>query len=99
MTFKELLEMRAEKDGEKPFVYFRDQIVDFATLDRKVNKAANLLQELGVKKGARVCLFLPNCPEFLYLWFGVAKLGEQSGSSHAVVRAFTSSLSLLIYQS
>jgi len=75
MTFKELLEMRAEKDGEKPFVYFRDQIVDFATLDQKVNKAANLLQELGVKKGARVCLFLPNCPEFLYLWFGLAKIG------------------------
>jgi crotonobetaine/carnitine-CoA ligase len=75
MTFRELLEMRAEKDGGKPFVYFKDQIIDFVTLDRKVNKAANLLRDLGVKKGDHVCLFLPNCPEFLYLWFGLSKIG------------------------
>ena len=75
MTFKELLEMRAEKEWEKPFLYFRDQVIDFGTLDRNVNKAANLLKELGVEKEDHVCLFLPNCPEFLYLWFGLAKIG------------------------
>jgi crotonobetaine/carnitine-CoA ligase len=75
MTFQELLEMRVEKDGGNPFVYFRDKVIDFATLDRNVNKAANLLRELRVKKGDHVCLFLPNCPEFLYLWFGLAKIG------------------------
>ena len=47
----EILEMRAEKDGERRFVYFRDQIIDFVTLDRKVNKMANLLRNLGVNKG------------------------------------------------
>jgi hypothetical protein len=46
-----ILEMRAEKDGERRFVYFRDQIIDFVTLDRKVNKMANLLRNLGVNKG------------------------------------------------
>lgn len=75
MTFKELLEMRAEKEWEKPFLYFRDQVINFGTLDRNVNKAANLLKELGVEKEDHVCLFLPNCPEFLYLWFGLAKIG------------------------
>jgi crotonobetaine/carnitine-CoA ligase len=75
MTFKELLESRAERDGEKPFVFFRDVSVDFASLDRNVNKAAHSLRELGVKKGDHVCLLLPNCPEFLYLWFGLAKVG------------------------
>ncbi|MCX5908354.1 MAG: AMP-binding protein, partial [Deltaproteobacteria bacterium] len=33
------------------------------------------LRRLGVKKGDKVCLFLPNCLEFLYLWFGLAKIG------------------------
>lgn len=75
MTFKELLEVRAEKQGSKPFVYFKDSVLDFASLERNVNKAANLLHELGVRKGDHVCLFLPNCLEFLYLWFGLAKLG------------------------
>jgi crotonobetaine/carnitine-CoA ligase len=40
-----------------------------------VNKAANFFRDLGVKKGDHVCLFLPNCPEFLYLWFGLSKIG------------------------
>jgi crotonobetaine/carnitine-CoA ligase len=34
-----------------------------------------MLTELGIRKGDHVCLFLPNCPEFLYLWFGLAKIG------------------------
>ncbi|MDY6851074.1 MAG: ATP-dependent acyl-CoA ligase [Thermodesulfobacteriota bacterium] len=75
MTFKEVLENRADKDGDKPFVYFRDQVVDFATLNRNANKMANSFLDLGIKKGDNVALFLPNCLEFLYSWFGLAKIG------------------------
>lgn len=75
MTFRELLELRAEKDGKRPFLLFRNKIVNFATLDQEVNKAANLFRDLRVKKGDHVCLFLPNFPEFIYLWFGLAKIG------------------------
>jgi crotonobetaine/carnitine-CoA ligase len=75
MTLKELLETRIAKDGQRPFLYFRDQPILFERFDRNVNRAANLFQGLGVGKGDPVCLFLPNCPEFLYLWFGLAKIG------------------------
>ena len=75
MRFKELLDLRAEIDGDKPFLFFKDKMIDFSTLTRKANQAANMLLELGVKKGDHVCLFLPNCPEFLYLWFGLAQVG------------------------
>ncbi|NWG03499.1 MAG: ATP-dependent acyl-CoA ligase [Syntrophaceae bacterium] len=75
MRIKKLLESRAENYGGEPFIYFRDQIINFATLDQNVNKAANLFRELGVKKGDHVCFLLPNCPEFVYLWFGLAKIG------------------------
>lgn len=75
MTFREILERRAERDGNKPFIYFRDQVVGYATLNKNVNKAAHFFRELGVRKGDHVCLFLPNCPEFIYLWFGLAKIG------------------------
>lgn len=74
-TFRSVLEARAEKDGGRPFLFFRDQVLSFAELDKNVNKAANALLELGVRKGEHVCLFLPNCPEFLYLWFALAKIG------------------------
>ena len=75
MTFRELLEMRSEKEGGKPFLFFRNKIVDFATLDQKANKAANFFRDLGVKRRDHVCMFLPNYPEFLYLWFGLIKIG------------------------
>jgi crotonobetaine/carnitine-CoA ligase len=31
--------------------------------------------DLGIRKGDRVCFLLPNCPEFLYAWLGLAKIG------------------------
>jgi len=75
MTIKELLESRAEKDGDKTFVYFEDQVINFADFDKRVNKAAALMRGLGIKKGDNVLLLIPNCPEFLYLWFALAKIG------------------------
>jgi len=75
MAFRETFEKRVERDGKKPFVFFRDQVIDYVTLQGKVHRAANLLRELGVRKGDPVCLFLPNCLEFLYLWFGLAEIG------------------------
>jgi len=49
--------------------------VDYETLDRWSNKAANALGELGVGKGDRVALVMGNCREFVFLWFGLAKIG------------------------
>jgi crotonobetaine/carnitine-CoA ligase len=75
MAFREIFEKRVARDGKKPFVFFRDRVIDYVTLQGKVHRAANLLRELGVRKGDPVCLFLPNCLEFLYLWFGLAEIG------------------------
>ena len=44
-------------------------------MDRLSNSCAHGLTELGLTKGDRVSIMLPNCPEFLHLWFGAAKIG------------------------
>jgi carnitine-CoA ligase len=75
MTVKGLLEKRAEKNGEKAFVFFKDQEVTFSVMNQMANRFAHGLQSMGVKKGEKVCLLLPNGLEFLYLWFGLAKMG------------------------
>lgn len=69
------MERRAEKNGEKTFVFFKDQEVTFAVVNQMANRFAHGLRRMGVKKGDKVCLLLPNCLEFLYLWFGLAKMG------------------------
>ncbi|NIO10996.1 MAG: AMP-binding protein [Deltaproteobacteria bacterium] len=65
----------AEKNPSKPFLYFEDEVVTYQGFDRRVNQAANGFCELGIKRGERVCLFLPNLPEFLYCWFALNKIG------------------------
>ena len=40
-----------------------------------VNRTANGLFSLGAKKGDKVNLHLTNCPEFLFFWFAIGKIG------------------------
>ena len=39
------------------------------------SKSAAMFHELGIQKGDRVCLFLPNCIEYVYCWFGLSLIG------------------------
>jgi len=41
----------------------------------KVNEAATALQKLGIKKGMRVGLFLPNSPTYVVYYFAILKVG------------------------
>ncbi|MHB8132474.1 MAG: AMP-binding protein, partial [Mobilitalea sp.] len=43
--------------------------------NHQVNKMGNALKKLGVSKGDRVALCLPNSPEYLVSYFAIVKLG------------------------
>lgn len=75
MNIRELIEASAKKNPNKVFLYFDDQEVTYGEFNENINKAANFFLNLGIKKGDRVCFFLPNCPEFFYGWFGLTKIG------------------------
>ncbi|MCZ6906440.1 MAG: AMP-binding protein, partial [Deltaproteobacteria bacterium] len=75
MTVGELLDRAASLDPDKTYLYFRDREVSFQSFREYSLRAATLFRDLGVRRGDRVCLFLPNCPEFLYAWFGLSRLG------------------------
>ncbi|MDD5344032.1 MAG: class I adenylate-forming enzyme family protein, partial [Smithella sp.] len=60
--------------NNKAFI-FEDEPITFKELNERSNKMANYLQSTGVKKGDRIAVYLQNCPEFIYLFFAVAKLG------------------------
>ena len=34
-----------------------------------------MFRAMGLERGDRVCLLLPNCPEFLLCWFGLSSMG------------------------
>ncbi len=54
---------------------FGDDPLTFGELNERINRAANGFLALGVTKGDMVAIMLPNCPEFLYTWFGLNKIG------------------------
>jgi crotonobetaine/carnitine-CoA ligase len=69
------LEARARQDPDDVLLLFEEERITCAEFDERANRAASGLLELGVRKGDKVCLWLPNCPEWLYLWIGMAKIG------------------------
>jgi fatty-acyl-CoA synthase len=47
----------------------------YSQLNAGVNLVANALPDLGVNRGDRIAVLLPNNPEFLMIWFATAKTG------------------------
>lgn len=59
----------------KVCLYFEDQTYTYGDAARMSNRAGNALRELGVEVEDRVLLVLPDCPEFVWSWFGAARIG------------------------
>lgn len=71
----ELISRQARRLGEKVFLYFQDREYTYAQIDHRSDQVAQGLRALGITQGDKVGVMLPNCPEFLFTWFGIAKLG------------------------
>ncbi len=70
-----MLEEMAKKQKKKQAILFDNREVSYRELDENANKIANGLKSLGINKGDRVAMMLPNIPDFIYAFFGIQKLG------------------------
>jgi long-chain acyl-CoA synthetase len=71
----EILTKAAREHGEKTAGAFHDREISYAELDKLSDQFAASLASLGVAKGDRIALFLPNIPQFVIAYFGVLKAG------------------------
>ncbi len=71
----ELIDERASRLGDKIFLRFKDQDFSYRDMARFSNRCANAFKNLGVTKGDTVSIMLANCPQFIHVWFGLAKIG------------------------
>ncbi len=53
----------------------RKERISYVEMRDLSNRFANVLRKLGVKKGDRVLIFLPRCPEYYIAMLGCAKVG------------------------
>jgi crotonobetaine/carnitine-CoA ligase len=70
-----VLQARAELTPDAPFLSFEQQRRTYADALAAAEQAAAALASLGVGRGDKVAVFLPNSLEILDLWFGSALLG------------------------
>ncbi len=69
------LDNAAKKYPGKTAILFLDRKIDYRHLKLYADKFSNALAALGVKKGDKVCVFLPNCPEAVISDWGILKTG------------------------
>ena len=58
-----------------------DKKITYAELHEQVSRLGNVLRDLGVKKGDRVCIYMPMIPEAAYAMLACARIG----AVHSVV--------------
>ena len=74
-TLKDLLRQRVSDHPSNPLFISNDGHVTYADFQQEVYRVANAFLRLGVRKGDKIALLLPNCPEFLLAVFAAAEIG------------------------
>lgn len=75
MNIREHIVTSVNRNPEKIYLYFEDQEISYREFNNNINRVANGLLRLRIRKGDRVAIMLQNCPEFFYSWLGLNKIG------------------------
>lgn len=88
VALTEYLRIWARLQPQKPAVIFYGHVTSYADLDKQSDRFAAMLMAKGVRKGDRVAVFMPNCPQFHIAFFGILKLGAIHVPVSPLSRAF-----------
>ncbi len=69
------LQESARKYPDRACTIFKGAAISFKEMDGLTDHLAAALADLGVKKGDRVGIFMPNTPQFVMAYFGILKAG------------------------
>lgn len=92
-TIRDLWRERVALSGKERFLITDEKngierSYDYAEFDDLINRTARAFsEELSIEKGDKVTIHLPNCSEYLQVWFALLKLGAvsvHSNTNHTV---------------
>jgi long-chain acyl-CoA synthetase len=69
------LEEAARKYPDRACTIFKGAVITYKEMDEISNRVAAALVDMGVKKGDRVGIFMPNTPQFVMVYYGILKAG------------------------
>lgn len=74
-TVADRFEALAAEHPDRTFLIWENREISYAAANREMNRCAHFALAQGLQPGDTVAIMLENRPEFLYLWFGLAKIG------------------------
>jgi long-chain acyl-CoA synthetase len=69
------LEESAAKFPDRACTIFKGRIITYRQMNDLTDRMAAALAAMGVKKGDRVGIFIPNTPQFVIVFYGILKAG------------------------
>ena len=72
--------------GAQTAILYRDQEITYSDVLESVNRTGNALRDLGIGIEERVALLLLDCPEFIYSFFGLIKMGAVAVPMNTMLR-------------
>ena len=74
-TLSQVLSQTAARYPERPVIVDGENNITYRELSARVDHLAHGLIELGVEKGEKVGLWMPNIPEWVIAYFAIARIG------------------------
>ncbi|MEN8241601.1 MAG: long-chain fatty acid--CoA ligase [Chloroflexota bacterium] len=71
----ELLERAAKKYPDQPCTIFKGAVITYREMNEITDSLAAGFDDLGVRKGDRVGVFIPNTPQFVIAYYALLKIG------------------------
>ncbi|TAK27154.1 MAG: hypothetical protein EPO21_24260 [Chloroflexota bacterium] len=81
------VERNAARLPDKLALVFEERRYTFRDYDEQCNRVANALCALGVERGDRVAIMLPGCPEYLFTFHGLLKVGAIAVSVNILLKS------------
>jgi long-chain acyl-CoA synthetase len=75
LTIPDYLDKAASQLPDRTAIAFAGQELSYQMLKGMVDRAATALYDLGVRKGDRVALMTPNCPQYIVAFMAIQKIG------------------------
>jgi long-chain acyl-CoA synthetase len=72
---QQLLERSAKRFPDRTALIFRNNRITYAELHNSTERFATALSRLGVTRGGRVAIYLPNLPQTVIAYFATLRLG------------------------
>ncbi|TIC83150.1 long-chain-fatty-acid--CoA ligase [Crenobacter intestini] len=74
-SINEVFDKSVARFRDRPAVACMDKVLSYCELDRKVSDFASYLQQLGLSKGSRVAIMMPNLLQYPICVFGTLRAG------------------------